>query len=365
MEFKVMEGKNKVSPQTKKNKIKDGDQKYCQTIREKNLLLWRSRAIFNHPLNHPGMKKHLMSLIMIFALTTSYAQLYQPFPSDSTTWREMRRFFFSPLEEKWDYEYSISGDTVISGMSYHKIVHGGTYETYNIAVMYPYLTSGPSAQNEGYKGAFREDLSRHVYFRPAEDTVERLLYDFNLNVGDTLPEMYNNSTATVNIVFSIDSVVVGTQFRKRYNIVCPGSSPTPYVSLIEGMGSTFGLLAQLFPPFEGDNRLLCFKRENISVYSDPMYPYPCELPTSTEEMTGPAVSSLIFPNPTRGTVTVRRKGTRELRLDVIDVLGKTVLSVDEEQEDYQLDPGQLPRGMYYLKITGAGGTPEIRKLILQ
>lgn len=71
----------------------------------------------------------------------------------------------------------------------------------------------------------------------------------------------------------------------------------------------------------------------------------------------------IYPNPTKGMVTVRTGGTRELTLDVLDVVGKVVLT---ERLDKQLiDLTGLPSGLYIFKIHSDGSPVKTEKVIVR
>ena len=87
------------------------------------------------------------------------------------------------------------------------------------------------------------------------DSTEILLYDFDLQIGDTL--LFGN-TWQENVVIMIDSVEIGSFFRKRFHIAIASDTTQAYVTLIEGIGSSFGLIAQLEPPFESFENLNCF-----------------------------------------------------------------------------------------------------------
>jgi len=88
--------------------------------------------------------------------------------------------------------------------------------------------------------------SKKVYWQRGNDVEnwygERvLLYDFSLNVGDTfdngLPNTYGGSGY---YVASIDNVLVGNEYRKRYNFLKPEQTHFSF-SVIEGIGSDRGL----------------------------------------------------------------------------------------------------------------------------
>ena len=77
-------------------------------------------------------------------------------------------------------------------------------------------------------------MPKKVYF--FENGNDTLAYDFNLNIGDTLPVTCLN-VLNNNYVQSIDSVLVGSQYHKRFWISDDNS--INYASLIEGLNNIF------------------------------------------------------------------------------------------------------------------------------
>ncbi|MEQ8909500.1 MAG: hypothetical protein RIC95_09935 [Vicingaceae bacterium] len=197
------------------------------------------------------MKKLLLILSIIISTSTAFAQtnLYHSFPDSNVVWNfNLQHYCFSIGGANEDYSITITGDTMISNQTYQKV------ET-------PYVQSNVSGNcnvyTSGYKGAIREDIgAKKVYFMPPNQNVEELLYDFSLQVGDSL-KGYLEGGQNPTIV-AIDSVLVGNSYRKRWMIDTNKFYPT---YIIEGIGSTFGLLHQItlkianFPNY----RLNCFQ----------------------------------------------------------------------------------------------------------
>jgi hypothetical protein len=310
------------------------------------------------------MKKILLLILFIFVLNAGYSQLYQPFPANDGDWRQISQQFFLPEVERWDYEYSISGDSTINGINYHKIFHAGLYEMrhYTSASTYTY-SSGPGVpSSKGYVGAYREDGQKHIYFCPADSSSEQLLYDFNLAVGDTLPDAYNQAYV-VNTVFSIDSVMIGTQYHRRYNISETSSPNMVYVSLIEGIGSTFGLLETMVPVFEHTDVLMCHTRAGATLFTDGSSGS-CALPSAMAISESNRQNTLIaFPNPSGGLIHLKQKQAGELYIE--NLLGDELFHVNVSSETKAVDLSQLPKGIYILKIRTGKQITRVQKIIFQ
>src|ERR1700741_5375124 len=173
--------------------------------------------------------KKLLLFILLFSIKQLNAQanVYRPFPDSSALWNETSfvqccaTIVYNPQIEFF------GGDTVISTLHYKKIMASG------------YKTAGSTCCNyvNQYIGAMRQDTaSRKIYFCAVGTTNDTLLYDFNLQLGDTLPPTYI-SYAKSNYVSKIDSILIGNSYRKQYHLnptyTVNGMPPIDYVSLIE------------------------------------------------------------------------------------------------------------------------------------
>jgi hypothetical protein len=204
------------------------------------------------------MKKLFLFIATIASLNAkSQTSVYHPFPDSSAIWNfECGLFCFmgSTVE---NYSIVISGDTTINSVTYHKLT-----TPYIQAVMLGTCT----ANYAGYKGAFRNDVAnKKVFYVPPSNSIEQLLYDFTMQVGDTVKGFLETFTFPSDIVNSIDSVLVGSNYRKRWNI-----DPCYYVSIIEGIGSTYGLVQPSPGCFvdQANYWLTCFSQNNFTLYPD-------------------------------------------------------------------------------------------------
>lgn len=289
------------------------------------------------------MKTIINNICFLCFSSLCYSQTYQSFPSDSAMWKEWAYEVDASHMDSWDYQYFIQGDTIISGMTYHKVLKTGTfYQSSAASYGYNYVNQ--------YTGGIREDNSKHIYFYPPLATSEGLLYDFNLNLGDTLGYWMNNDSPD-NWVSSVDSVLIGAQYHKRYFISGDTTSSIGrnYVALIEGVGSTFGLLGRLIPVFESESHLVCFSRDGIMQYND-----------GTTTTCNPVIINVsenkreidikIFPNPTRGEFYITSKTNEKRHIKMFNILGEQVYSIETQQEQKLINISQLPKGFYTVQI---------------
>jgi len=257
---------------------------------------------------------------------------YRRFPELSAHWNEEFQTFNQTSVSTDLYSLFFSGDTVMGSKKYHKILKSG-------------LVQGISINNK-YIGALRQDsLQKKVFFKPVAQA-EQLLYDFNLSIGDTLAPSFNNHG--MFFVSSIDSVLVGTNFRKRFLL----NNLTANAALIEGIGSTFGLFNEIQEVFfepTASSRLICFKGDGNN------YPQnlTCKaLDLGVKARLGTVDLIKIVPNPVLSEIKI-------ISESVLISATITILSLDGQKimefcslsgRSLELHVGALATGVYVLQI---------------
>jgi hypothetical protein len=155
-----------------------------------------------------------------------------------------------------------AGDTLIAGSTYAVMVSDLIPTTTGACCQIPMVE--PIAY-------IREDSSaRKVYLRTDLITTDSLLYDFGLQVGDTLKGYFGATAALPLAVISIDSALVNGTYHKRLNFdtsaVCLRSA------MIEGVGSTNGLLACDHGYFQLGRWLQCLTTGGVVQFFAPCGP---------------------------------------------------------------------------------------------
>jgi len=222
--------------------------------------------------------------------------MYHHFPDSNAVWNQTSNYISGNVGVTEPHVLFLVGDTIISIYTYKKVLSSG--------YVYYIIPKTCCDYYNTYKGAIRQDPSQQkIYFIPATSPSEQLLYDFNLKSGDALQSSYINTNS--NYVSSIDSILIGTAYRKQYHISVLGStnsSDSNYVQLIEGIGSTFGLFSPLSPPFEGGCILNCFLENNSVEYTNPNCNCDLTLELFEKENSNKIIS--ISPNPSTGIFNI-------------------------------------------------------------
>ena len=279
-------------------------------------------------------------LLMIIGEGNAQTSIYHPMPDSNAVWNIY--FDYAFCMTKAFYSITIAGDTLISGQNYHKL------NTPYVKV----VTAGcwSMIPTVGYKGAYREDkANKKVFFVPPFSSSEQLLYDFNMQVGDTVKGYFQNpSIPSVDIVQAMDSVLVAAKYHKRWKI---NSCYTIY--FIEGVGSTYGLINKS-PACLTDQpffTLDCFSKDGL-----PAYPYSatgCALITSSPD--GPEDHNThveISPNPFFSE-TILKSGNMLVNADLViyNSFGQAVQEMNSlSGQEVRLYRGNLPGGLYFVRL---------------
>ena len=253
------------------------------------------------------MKKIYIIILFAFVFFSADAQtnVYHPFPDSNAYWNSYKSWMVNsnpPVGVDviiWDW---IVGDTVIGSFTYKKIKE------------YTYCQNN-AATTLGLAALLRQDsIQKKVFlFNGHGDT---LLYDFNLSVGDTIPKWYINTTYPQNKISSIDSILIGTTYRKRFNISMGGCCGPQ--SLIEGIGSTMGLFLPLDQGVEHGSTLQCFSHNGQTLY--PNSTGSCNFDVGINNIIHQNDFS-ISPNPTSGIFNVQMSKFENVQMEIYNVMG--------------------------------------------
>ncbi len=291
-------------------------------------------------------------MILISLSVSGQTSVYHPLPDSNAVWNMyLYQMCFIPwgITEQ-HYSITMVGDTLINGLNYHKLA------TPHVQT----ITSGECpGVSKGLKGAYRQDVTlRKVFYIPTGDSVEQLLYDFNLQVGDTVRGYTERMAIFPDIVESIDSVLVGSNYHKRWYI-----NPCFGIYLIEGIGSTYGIF-EASPGCISDGpefNLTCFQQDGMTQYPDTTTD--CQLLVDVDTPPGITDQINVFPNPSNGSFTVdldQPENFRELHLT--GMAGNNILREPVAGRS-RIRINDLPAGVYLLTLIRNDNTTVNRKMI--
>ncbi len=262
----------------------------------------------------------------------------QTFPTtaDEPFWKESE----SGIPWSLSQEYTMIGDTTINNKNYEILFER---ELYNFNVY-----------SDGVKGWIRED-NNVIFFR--EDSVDHILYDFNVNIGDTIQWWgldTNPSSPMYFIVSTVDSITIKNEPRKRIGFdLAPNDSLVIEIAyVIEGVGSDRGLLPH-YGYFESGGGLDCYMEKDTFLFS--RYTFSdCTTMSTKKIFTQKEIN--IAPNPSNYQIEISIEDyLTNGRIEVYDLNGKRVIQERFEGNRQVLNITELESGLYILLIKTENG----------
>lgn len=323
--------------------------------------------------------KLLYTSLFLIITSKSFSQIYHPLPLENVIWEENEYFTtFHFFDQTWSIHYT-DGDTIIYFQLYKKLY----YESNEIETS----TSGGITQLEKivlktYEGALRQDTSnKKVFMISAGDNNENVLYDFDLEVGDSIFMM----GSYLDDIDSIDSVLVNGSYHKRmwYFLEYPDGS-----AVIEGVGNNRGLISPIFKPYVpwykeikcvsvdaihiyGTNDTCCQPGDTCGTILPPELVMP---PDATDDTTNTGITFNISSLYSLGggyqdhplNVYIHHPSDNPLKLVMYNLLGKILMSrIVSPHQSFILSHVGYSSGIYLFSLFDGNRLVETKKLFWQ
>ena len=303
--------------------------------------------------------KKVLKILLVFTLfpLTSREQVYSPFPDSNAIWNEVMTNM-QPFSID-NYQYGISGDTIINSTSYKKI----------------YLLNDTIFPLElgQYCAAIREDSNKIIYItdcqccsEPISDEEEVILYDFSKNVGDTVfVGVDGYGPLGYYIIENIDSILIDDTFRKTFHFV-----DGDYLEYwIEGIGSTRVLFSPVTPETTGSLKweLICFNQDGVVKYLNPAYSNCFPILTAINEESIKSIQLHLNPNPVTGTSILDLSKTNQvfINMSVYNMLGVKMNQIDLiHQSKVEISINEYPPGAYFYLLQSKNNQTISNKFIV-
>ena len=296
----------------------------------------------------------LLSLLLNCSAGLLAQHKYIPFPDSNAIW--VIRFIGEHGEDEGGVQTFIQKDTMINGVNYKKMVE--TSDSNLIT---------PAPFHESWYAIRNDTASRKVYIYDeihGGGGQEWLLYDFSVQVGDTISDsalfVYQEALIT-----DIDTIMIDTNEHLVFYAKSKGG--TDLMPYIEGVGGTAGLIYRPWF-FEGGTQLVC---QMLGEDRQPYYTAPGEICklyhyTGIEENAGKDAGAFIYPHPVNAgsILELSRKGDLIDNLLIYDNMGRLICQ-RENNNNNQVLIGSLIHhpGIYFYRLTTRKGNVHTGKFI--
>lgn len=278
--------------------------------------------------------------LLTFALFILWSDSCAQFINENKQWNVRQEENFGPIKT---FIYKINGDTVINGLSYKTM-----------------WANENSLDDSWYVAGYLREETNRVYY--LEDSQEGLLYDFNLNAGDTTYVVSKKCMEPEEkIVISTDTVDYYGIPRIRWVF-----NDSDWDVWIEGVGSLFGPLNSIFPCYTDIwVNLLCYYENDSVRYINETY-NECYL-TSVGIFEDYNLSDIqVSPNPSqKGSLIEIRSGDLIHDLELLSFNGLVIKHYhDLESKSVTIYPGSLLPGIYLLKVSDKIHRTQVLKVVI-
>jgi len=292
---------------------------------------------------------------------------YVPLPDSGAVWSEV--YYFS--EPDWP-------DTIVKPPSYERFMVNGEDTVISDIVykkLYLFYDSVFNKSEATCVGGIREDENKRIYFKSDKSVHELkpmnwvygydeiLLYDFSVNIGDSIKYINGVPEENLLIVSTIDTVRIKDSYRKRIHF-----HNYPWLTWIEGIGSVKGLLFTSGPlPTNGaEGDLICFNQNGEILYFNNWYPdcFPVLTGIETKKNDLPGIN--IFPNPANDNITFSF-GLQQLeQIQIMNCNGRMCGNFDVQlQQEFNLSVEKYQPGIYLYKAINNNGRIHAGKFVVQ
>ncbi len=291
------------------------------------------------------MKAFLLTLVITLTLQLANSQDYIGLPESGRKWVNAY-MHVTGFPDPWpQVQNSVSFcsagvDTLINEIDYTQI---------------------DECDTGSYKGAFRNAEGR-VYFVPADSLSEFILYDFTLNVGDTVFNVYCEpcgcepcGIVPFVVCAQTDSIAVADgSYRRTVRVADYLDGSNSGGQWIEGIGNSQGLFQEYYGSIsEYFWELACFRQNDTIVYSyswagcPPLVSASNQLPNHTEWN--------VFPNPSSSVFYISTAvGSEPLSVGqfrVYDTSGRLMdVTPEKEGNRVKINLQGFPAGIYWLQV---------------
>ena len=240
--------------------------------------------------------------------------------------------------------FGYQGDTLIDNEQWFKL----------------YSTNDSLFQNNLiYQGFTRAENNTILYL----NTLNQIdtLYDFNLEIGDSvLFKLYGMYPEWIPVI-NIDSVQLSGVFYRRLKFAEPDMIAFDVLNevWIEGIGSIHGPLFPEFPvkfsqEMPDSMFLTCTYSDNQQIWQHLSYTS-CYINIVLNTKIKEILNFTIYPNPAIGSVYVNCIDKKGFKIQLFNMLGASVLQRELISDSNEIDLSALSKGIYIIQLSSIDG----------
>jgi len=261
----------------------------------------------------------------------------------------------------YDVKQTVDPQTWITTTTYSSLFMAGDSLIHDSLFI---IVCGYQNQDTCYALFYEDTVNLRIILRRYPENM--IFYEFNKQIGDSVynPYLEGNTPLIGGPIIDIDSINLGSGFRRRIVYLDPYTLETNY--LIEGVGSTRGIMTIFYGNEFGWQSLICYNDNNTDTLGSAGN---CALIDNIESVEDKK-QILIFPNPAINKINIQlpyiSTGFSNVDLFIYNASARLI----DQQKNINL-PNEtffncetFPNGLYLVKIVGANGVSVTKKIII-
>jgi hypothetical protein len=246
--------------------------------------------------------------------------------------------------------YKFEEDTIIDGKLYQKV----------------FISEDEFQEDWFFYGSFIREENKKVYLREYFGE-EGLIYDFNLQLGDTVVVNNPRAVSEVTLVLTeIDSVETNDGYRERWKLTNDEFMIPEY--WIEGIGSMGGVLnssTEVFGGLCGTYILLCEEESGSTIYLNPEYEY-CYylLLDDGADLEAQKNSFDIIYRPSNQVIELTFYEPENRNIFITDINGRKISSMRSENKRILISLTGIKKGLHVISVLDGEGNYYSNKIML-
>lgn len=292
------------------------------------------------------MKTYILFFALLFATLSASAQVWAP--AGATwyyDWIEWATDGYAKIHYTTD---SVVGGKLCKVLEIENHTYDWTTHTYHDGVL-------------GYEYTYLENNIVYYYRFGHFYT----LYDFSSAPGTTWSvagwEQGFPCDSTGTVVLDSTGVTTINSFPLKYLKVSPGQNSG--WEFMDKIIERIGCLGYMFPgpncviDIPGPGQLRCYSDNEFGLYQRPVFPPACDYIIGMDDRPRGFNEVNIYPVPASTAITVEVAGqfTGRLGIEISDITGIKIKSLDSEDAKTVIVTEDLPDGIYLLTITSRNG----------
>ena len=280
-------------------------------------------------------RKRTRTIMLTWCLLSCVPGIHAQTAGDIDTlgqWR-INETWGSHLYIQYDYyKYYISGTININSQEYYKVYRSGYY----------HINNDPNVYYNSYFAPLREASNK--WYTVDIDINAVLLYDFTLNVGDTVNSFANFNGDLITIA-DIDTIMIDGESKKKF--ILSDNYGAEYI--IEDIGASTGLFEPL-TWFDNWSILRCFAIDYVPIWLNPASGS-CDLSVDISEIQEED-ENYIYSNPAQESIILIVPLHSEV--NIIDAMGRELMCFTSNEKQLKIDVSWLNDGIYHAQIIHNG-----------